>query len=136
MMQKAGYLQRTGNRAFDGDGNLHEIAELHILGNRFAIRLTDMARAVSGHVYVQVEDLSHNWNYYLGVTRGLAQVSVSGKALNIDLFETGSFTVSLNALRSVIYGKERIATIVRIPAQNTFRVRRVEDAQQKISATA
>jgi hypothetical protein len=136
MMQKAGYLQRTGNRAFDSDGNLHEVAELHILGNRFAIRLNDMARSVSGHVYVQVEELSHNWGYYLGITRGLAQVSVSGKALNIELFEAGSFTVSLNALRSVIYGKERTATIVRIPAPASFRLRRVEEGQQKISATA
>lgn len=136
MMEKAGYLQRTGTRAFDSEGNLHEIAELHILGNRFAIRLTDMARAVSGHVYVQVEDLSHNWNYYLGITRGLAQVSVSGKALNIDLFDAGSFTVSLNALRTVMYGKERTASIVRIPAQTAFRFRRVEEGQQKISATA
>jgi len=134
MMQKAGYLQRTGYRAFDSEGNLHEIAELHLLGTRYALRIADLARALSGHGYLQVEELSHNWNYYLGTTRGLSQVSMSGKALNIELFEGGNFTVSLHSLRAVLYGKERIATIVRIPALVAAGIRRVGEGQQKISA--
>jgi hypothetical protein len=134
MMEKAGYLQRTGCRAFSSDGELHEVVELFILGNRYAIRRTDLARAVSGRVYIQVEELNHNWNYYLGITTGLAQVSMSGKALNIDLFEAGSFTVSLTSLRSVLYGKERNAMIVRIPVPSSIRLHRAEKGQQKISA--
>ena len=55
-------------------------------------------------VVVQVETLVREWNYYLGATCGLAQVSASGKALNLELFEAGNFTVSLLAIRSVIYG--------------------------------
>jgi hypothetical protein len=134
MMEKAGYLQRTGIRALDSDGGMHEVIELHILGNRYAIRRTDLARAVSGNVYVQIEELRHDWNYYLGVTAGLAQVSASGKALNVELFGSGNFTLSLNSLRSVMYGKERTAGIVKIPAQESVRFRRIVEGQQKISA--
>ena len=133
-MEKAGYLQQTRYRAHDSDGTAHEIAELHILGNRYAIRRTDLIRAVSGRVFVQLEELSHNWNYYLGQTRGLAHVSASGKALNIDLFEAGNFTLSLAALRTVLYGKERSIAIVKIPETPAVKIRRIVEGQQKISA--
>jgi hypothetical protein len=134
MMEKAGYLQQTRCRAIDGEGREHEVVELHVLGNRYAIRKAELIRAVSGRVYVQIEDLTRNWDYYLGLTRGLAHVSASGKALNIDLFEAGSFTLSLTTLRAVMYGKERMAVIVRIPESPTVRIRRVVEGQQKISA--
>jgi hypothetical protein len=135
MMEKAGYLQQTRCRAFDGDGREHEVVELHVLGNRYAIRKTELLRAVSGRSYIQIEELTRNWNYYLGLTRGLAHVSASGKALNIDLFEAGTFTLSLATLRAVIYGKERMAVIVKIPESPAARIRRVVEGQQKISAT-
>jgi hypothetical protein len=134
MMEKAGYLQRTGCRAVDSEGMLHEVVDIHICGERFAIRRQDLARAVSGGTMVQVEELTRNYSCYLGVTRGLAQVSQSGKALNIDLFHAGSFTVSLNALRSIIFGKERTAPIARIPEQAGFKYRRVVEGQQTIGA--
>jgi len=134
MMQKAGYIQRTGCRAIDHDGRSHEVAELHVLGARYAVRLADLAKGMSGRqVVIQVEVLVHEWNYYLGTTCGLAQVSASGKALNIELFESGNFTVSLLALRSVIYGRERLATIARIPEQPASAVwkdRRLSGQQQ------
>ena len=133
-MEKAGYLQRTGYSAFDSEGNVHAVIELHILGSRYAIRRSDLAKAVSGHVFVQLEELTHQWQYYLGAVKGLAQVSVSGKALNIELFEAGNFTISLNSLRGVMYGKERMATIVKIPAQPTIVARRGIYGQQQISA--
>jgi len=134
MMEKAGYLQRTGYSAFDREGNVHAVIELHILGTRYAIRRSDLSKAVSGHVFVQLEELTHQWQYYLGAVKGLAQVSVSGKALNIELFESGNFTVSLNSLRGVMYGKERMATIVKIPAQPAISTRRGVYGQQQISA--
>ncbi len=136
-MEKAGYLQKTGYKAFDNEGRLHDVIELHILSIRFAIRRSDLANAISGHVLVQVEELTHNWNYYLGATSGLAQVSVSGKALNIDIFNEGSFTVSLRALGSVMYGKERYAFIMKIPEQvsQSQKMRRVTLDQKRISAT-
>jgi hypothetical protein len=135
MMEKAGYLQRTGYSAFDREGNAHAVIELHILGTRYAIRRSDLSKAVSGHVCVQLEELTHQWQYYLGAVKGLAQVSVSGKALNIELFEAGNFTVSLNSLRGVMYGKERQAIIVKIPALSASSVRRDVYGQQHISAT-
>ena len=136
-MEKAGYLQKTGYKAFDNQGRLHDVIELHIISVRYAIRRSDLANAISGHVLVQVEELTHNWNYYLGATSGLAQVSVSGKALNIDIFNEGSFTVSLRALGSVMYGKERHAFIMKIPEQvsSSQKMRRVTLDQKRISAT-
>jgi hypothetical protein len=135
MMEKAGYLQRTGYKASDCEGNMHEIIELHILSIRYAIRRADLAKAISGRVFVQVEDLTHNWNYYLGATSGLGQVSVSGKALNIDIFNGGSFTVSLRALGNVMYGKERFALIMKIPeALYSQKMRKVTLDQKRISA--
>ena len=91
---------------------------------------------ITGRIFVQVEELTHNWNFYLGSTRGLAQVSVSGKALNIDLFNDGNFTVSLRALRNVMYGKDRHAFIMKIPEQpmQQYRMRRVSQDQKQISA--
>jgi len=135
MMQKAGYLQRTRCQALDSDGVSNEVLELHICGSRYAVRRADLIRAVSGRMTIQVEELTKNWDYYLGATAGLAQISASGKALNIDLFGTGSFTLSLNALRAVLYGKERLAGIVRIPDSPSQRLRRVASGQQTIGAT-
>ena len=134
MMEKAGYLQRTGCRALDSDGSSHEVLELHICGARYAVRRSDLVKAVSGRTLIQVEELTRNWEYYLGVTSGLAQVSVSGKALNIDLFGAGSFTLSLSALRAVLYGRERLAVIVRIPESPAQKLRRLAEGQQTIGA--
>lgn len=133
-MEKAGYLQRTRCQALDSDGVINEVLELHVCGFRYALRRADLVRAVSGRVMIQVEELTKNWDYYLGATAGLAQVSASGKALNIDLFGMGSFTLSLNALKNVLYGKERLASVVRIPETHVQRLRRVVDGQQTIVA--
>jgi len=137
MMEKAGYLQRTGIRALDNDGVMHEVIEIHIHGLRYALRRDGLAGAITGRVFVQVEELTHNWNYYLGSTCGLAQISISGKALNLDLFNEGCFTVSLRALRNVMYGKDRYAFIMKIPEQTLqlHRPRKGSQDQKLISAT-
>jgi hypothetical protein len=135
MMEKAGYLQQMRSGAVDSEGRLHDIVEVHILGSRYAIRRTELANAVSGRMYVQVEELTRNWKDYLGLTRGLAHVSASGKALNIELFEAGSFTLPLSTLRAVLYGKERTVTIARIPVSPAMKIRRAALGQQKISAS-
>jgi hypothetical protein len=137
MMEKAGYIQRNGCRAFDSDGILKEVIEVHIRGSRYAIRLAGLAGAITGRVFVQVEELTHNWNYYLGSTCGLAQVSVSGKALNINLFNDGIFTVSLGALRAIMYGKDKYAFIMKIPDQSVqlSGMKRLSQDQVQISAT-
>jgi hypothetical protein len=135
MMEKAGYLQRTRCQAFDSEGVSHEVLELHVCGSRYAVRRADLVRAVSGRVMIQIEELTKNWEYYLGLTAGLAQISASGKALNIDLFGAGSFTISLTSLRAVLYGKERLAGVVRIPDSPAQRLRRMAAGQQTIGAT-
>jgi hypothetical protein len=137
MMEKAGYLQRTGIRALDNDRVMHEVIEIHIHGLRYALRRDGLAGAITGRVFVQVEELTHNWNYYLGSTCGLAQISMSGKALNLDLFNEGCFTVSLRALRNVMYGKDRYAFIMKIPEQTIqlHRPRKGSQGQKLISAT-
>lgn len=134
-MQRSGYFQKTGCIAYDSDGKPHMVIELHIQGDRYAIRLADLARALAGRIHVQVESLAHNWRYYLGTVSGLAQVSVSGKALNIDLFSGGSFTVSLNSLRAVMYGRERSAVVVKIPEDTVSPARPIKYpcGQQQIS---
>lgn len=136
-MKKSGYFQRTGCIARDAEGIPHEVIELHIAGNRFAIRLADLARAIAGRVCVQVESLAHNWKYYLCGAAGLAQVSASEKALNIHLFNAGDFTVSLGSLRAVMYGKERYAVIVKIPDLPPYaRIKKTAYTQQDLGATA
>jgi hypothetical protein len=137
MMERAGYIQRNRCRAYDSDGHLHEVMEVYIRGSRHAIRVAALAGAITGRVVVQVEELTHNWNYYLGLTCGLAQVSVSGKALNINLFNDGSFTVSLGALRSIMYGKEKLALIMKIPnhCEQLSKMKRISQDQMQISAT-
>jgi hypothetical protein len=135
MMKKSGYFRKTGCKAYDADGTSHEVIELHIEGVRHAIRRSDLARAIAGRVSVQVEALVHNWGYYLGAVTGLAQISASGKALNIDLFGTGDFTVSLHALQGILYGRERFAVIVRIPEPSRHeRFRKLSSGQQQFGA--
>jgi hypothetical protein len=136
MMERAGYIQRNGCRAYDSDGILHEVIEIHIQGSRYAIRIAGLAAAIAGRVFVQVEELTHNWNYYLGLTCGLAQVSASGKALNINLFNNGSFTVSLGALRSIMYGKDKYAFVMKIPDPSVqlSKMKKLSQDQRQISA--
>ena len=137
MMERAGYLQKTRAQASDSDGIAHEFIEVHIHGMRFAIRAKSLSAAVAGRASVQVEELTHNYGYYLGSTRGLGQVSASGKALNISLFHEGEFTVSLASLRTVLYGRERSAVISKIPEKMAIpeRIHRVTPGQQQICAS-
>ncbi len=135
-MEKAGYLQRTGYRAFDSDGNMHEIIELHIL----SITVCDSCRPILQRPYPVVYLCRSRTSPITGIitldpTSGLGQVSVSGKALNIDIFNGGSFTVSLRALGNVMYGKDRFALIMKIPeALHSQKMRRVTLDQKRISA--
>jgi hypothetical protein len=52
----------------------------------------------------------------------------------VDLFGTGSFTLSLASLKGVMYGKERIARIGMIPPASPQRLHRVAEGQQKLEA--
>ena len=137
VMEKAGYLRLARFKAFDIEGLPHDVIELHLCGCRYAIRCADFANGIGGHYPILVESLSHMWGYYLGTERGLAQISQSGRALNIDLFNGGRYTGSLRAIRSVLDGNQKYAIIVRIPecpAGNPIKMRRIAKDQQHISA--
>jgi hypothetical protein len=138
-LQRVGYVQRTGRTAIDSGGFEYEILDIYILGICYAIRLEDLVRAIAEHGAVRIEELSREWKYYLGAHCGLAQVSVSGKGLNIELFTGGLYTTSLFALRRVIESRERYAALAKIPEQPVMpagKDRRVSPRQQRLSAFA
>lgn len=138
-LQKVGYAQRTGRRAVDSSGFEYEVLDLYILGTRYAMRLEDLVRAIAEHGAVQVEGLTRDWKYYLGATRGLAEVSVSKKGLNIELFDGGMYTTPLAALCRVIENRDRYAPVVKIPEPPVLlseKDRRIFSGQQRLSAFA
>ncbi len=138
-LQRVGYAQRIGRTAVDSRDFEYEVLDLCIQGNSYAVRLEDLVRALSTHGAVMIEELSREWKSFLGVPCGLAQVSVSGKGLNIELFNVGLYTTSLFALRWVIESKERYAAIVKIPEQPVmpaWKDRRISPEQQRLSAFA
>ena len=134
MMEKAGYLQQPGT-------GLRTAREQRMMSWNCIFSGTGMQSAeqisskrFQGGYLSRSRSSSHDWNYYLGQTRGLAHVSASGKALNIELFENGNFTLSLTTLRAAVHGKERSVVIVKIPETPAIKIRRFVDGQQKISA--
>jgi hypothetical protein len=138
-LQKVGYAERTGRRAVDSRGFEYEVLDLHILGTRYAIRLEDLARAIAEHGAVRIEEITREWRSYLGAACGLAQVSVSKKGLNIELFDGGQYTTPLAALLRVIESRERYAPVARIPGPSLLlgeKDRRIFPEQQRLSAFA
>lgn len=118
MMQKAGYIRRSGWSAIDNSGIPWEILEVRIHGATLAIRYQDLVKVLSGGMAARVERIGRNWMDYFGGLAGLAQVSKSGKAVNINLLCGDMFTVSLDSLRAVIEKQERFATVAEIPMKS------------------
>jgi hypothetical protein len=116
MMKRAGYLEKGREPAIDLQGKYWETIELHINGMRLAIRMADLRGALAGRIFAQVERLERNWGLRITGIAGLARLSASGRALNIELNEGGSFTVSLDMLKAVVSRKERFAAIASISA--------------------
>jgi len=138
-LQKAGYAQRTGRRAVDSRGFEYEVLDLHIQGTRYAVRLEDLARAIAEHGAVRIEEIAREWRSYLGAACGLAQVSVSKKGFNIELFDRGQYTTPLAALLMVIESRERYAPIAKIPGPAELsgeKDRRISPEQQRLTAFA
>jgi len=139
MIMKAGYLQQNGYAALDEDGLPQEIVELNIHGIRFGIRLRELKGALHGETPARVERVFHNWQQYLGGIAGLARVSRSGKALNIDLVEGGRFTVSLDSLITALSRRGTFASVGEIPETASvmnIRGRKMATGQQTILVNA
>jgi len=115
MMKRVGYLEKSREQAVDLHGKPLEILELHINGARLAIRVAELRGTLAGRIFARVERLERRWGLRVTGIAGLARLSASGKALNIELNDSGDFTVSLDMLRAVLYRRERFATIAEIP---------------------
>jgi len=117
MMQKAGYIRRCGWSAIDNSGVPWEMLEMRIHGATLAIRYADLVEVLSGGMAARVERIGRNWMDYIGGLAGLAQISKSGKAINIELICGDRFTVSLESLRAVIDKQERYAAVAEVPSK-------------------
>ena len=83
-MENVGYILMDRMRVLDGEGNEEEILSLNIRGRRFGIRTSEMEEILGGGTEARVERLRRNWRFYLDGVDGVAEVSRSGKALNIE----------------------------------------------------
>ena len=115
MISKAGYFQQNGYAALDDEGMPNQIAELNIHGTKYGIRLDELREALYGRHPARVERVFQNWQQYLGGIAGLARISRSGKALNIELVEGGRYTVSLDSLVSALSRRGMYASVGEIP---------------------
>ena len=114
-MENVGYILMDKSRVLDEDGNEKEILSLSIRGRRFGIRASELASLLDGGDPARVERLKRNWRFYLDGVEGVADLSRSGKAVNIGLSASEFYTVSLRALRSVFSGESRFAMVAGVP---------------------
>jgi hypothetical protein len=137
-MENVGYILMDKLKVLDGEGNEDEVLSLNIRGKRFGIRTTDLKDLLDGETQARVERLRRNWRNYLDGVEGVAEVSRSGKAVNIELSTSERYTISLLALRSVLSGERRYAMVAEVPGERTRLVPRRGPAtfQLRIPVTA
>jgi len=132
-MENVGYILMDRSKVLDGDGNEEEILSLSLRGRRFGIRAPELAALLHGGDPARVERLGRNWRCYLDGVEGVAELSRSGKAVNLELSGSRSvepsglrtpelsgsewYTVSLRALRSVLSGESRYAMVAGVPGE-------------------
>jgi hypothetical protein len=116
-MENVGYILMDRSRALDGEGNEEEVLSLNIRGMRFGVRTRELKALLDGGDPARVERLRRNWRFYLDGVEGVAELSRSGKAVNIELFATEWYTISLRALRSVLSGESRYAMVAGVPGE-------------------
>jgi len=114
-MENVGYILRDRSGVLDGDGNEEEVLSLSLRGRRFGIRTAEMEGLLNGGDPARVEHLRRNWRFYLDGVGGVAELSRSGKAVNIGIDSEGWYTISLRALRSVLSGESRYAMVAGVP---------------------
>lgn len=136
-MQRAGYLTRDGKKVLDSDGTPREVLELNIFGARLCMLIDEVKGAIQRGTPAGVVRIKQNWMEYLGGKAGDAQVSRSGKALNIDLVNGDRFTLSLDSLIDVLNYRERFARIMELPPapyQETARDHAITDFSMPLSS--
>lgn len=137
-MENVGYILMDRLKVLDGEGKEEEVLSLNIRGMRFGVRTREMEDLLGGEAQARVERLRRNWRYYVDGVEGVAEVSRSGKAVNIELFATERYTISLRALRSVLSGESRYAMVAEVPGERTRLIPRRGPAtyQLRIPVTA
>ncbi len=124
-MENVGYILMDRLRVLDGEGNEEEVLSVSIRGTRFGIRVAEMEALLDGGAPVRVERLRRNWRFYLDGVEGVAELSRSGKAVNLELYTSRSlelsasefYTISLRALRSVLSRESRYAMVAGVPGE-------------------
>lgn len=135
MLEKAGYMQKAKSVTIDEEGLPTEIMELVIDGKRFGIVLEDLKRAVRGKISARTFQLRINWKQYVSTTAGLAYLSYSGKAVNIELMDGNRYTVSLDSLKSLMCRRSSYAPVARLPLSSTIRYPSILGETQRMLAT-
>ncbi len=135
MLEKAGYMQKAKTVTIDEEGLPTEIMELVIDGKRFGIVLEDLKRAVRGKISARTFQLRINWKQYVSTTAGLAYLSYSGKAVNIELMDGNRYTVSLDSLKSLMCRRSSYAPVARLPMSSTIRYPSILGETQRMLAT-
>ena len=115
MMKRAGYIQLNRRPVLDEDGIPVDILEIHVCSTQLCIRSYELRDSLHSGSPARVEKLKWNWMAYIGGIAGLARVSKSGKALNIDLTNGERFTVARDALQAVLCNRERFASVAVLP---------------------
>ena len=118
-MENVGYILRDRSKALDGEGGEAEVLSLSIRGRKFGIRTPEIEDLIGEEIPARVERLRRNWRYYLDGVEGMAGVSRSGRAVNIELAEGERYTVSLRALRAILSGESRYAMVAEVPGERT-----------------
>jgi hypothetical protein len=129
MMKRAGYIQLNRRPVLCDEGMPLEILELHIYGTRLCIRIKELREAMYYGAVAMVERLQWNWMTFIGARAGMAQVSRSGKALNIELANGERFTVALDSLQDVLACREKFASVAALP----FRFREEKSHDRRIT---
>jgi len=114
-MENVGYILMDRSRVLDGEGREEEVLSLSIRGMRFGLRTSEMRELLNGGAQARVERLRRNWRFYLDGVEGMAELSRSGKAINLELFESDRYTISLRAMRAVLSGESRYAMVAEVP---------------------
>lgn len=130
MLKRAGYIQLNRKPVISEEGTPIEILEIYIGKDRFGIRLGELRDALYAGALARVDRIQWNWMAFIGASQGDAQVSKSGKALNIELFGGQRFTIALEGLQAVLCCREKFAPVAVLPprpASYGVRDRRITD---------
>jgi hypothetical protein len=129
MMKRAGYVQLNRRPVLSDEGVPLEILELHLYGTRLCIRSKELREAMYYGAVAMVERLQWNWMTFIGARAGMAQVSRSGRALNIELSNGERFTVALDSVQDVLACREKFASVAALP----FRFREEKSHDRRIT---